>query len=218
MSVRKSSGCMYMYEAAEPVVIDAQDQYHAVQGFQPNGCNDGVTFLASATGSVTDTANNGGVLRCTDAGHGLSTGQYITLTGMGDAAHVGSSRVTVIDVDTFDCDNIVYNSIGDTGTWIRGSSLTINTGHGGTYQIGYSFSMYSVANNRNVRVEVVKNVTDLDEMASERKIAVLNDLGVLSSGNLVGLVGGDTVWMQLKNTTAATDFAIEHANFSMHKL
>ena len=206
---------MVMYEDAQLITIDDQDQYHGVVGYSASVINDGVTFLASDTGAITDTANNGGVLRCTSATHNLTTGQYVTLTGMGDAAHVGITRVTVIDPNTFDCDDITYNSDDDTGTWTRGSSLTVDTGHGGLYKISFSASMSSVAVSQIVKIEIYINATETDEIVSERKIATGGDLGALGSLGYAHLTGGDIVWLAIMNKSSGGNFTIEHSNVSI---
>lgn len=212
----KRYGGMYMYDATQVISIDAVDQYHALIGFSV--CSDilGMTFTASATGAITDTANNGGTLRCTDVGHNLTTGQYVALTGMGDASHVGSTRVTVIDVDTFDCDDISYSSDDDTGSWQRGSYITVD--NDGVYSVSFSASILSAGNNKNYKIEVVKNNTDLDEIAVERKIAVANDLGALSSSGIVSASAGDVFWLQTKCTTDDTNVTIEHANLNIVRI
>lgn len=211
-------GSMYMYEATKTITINATDEYHGVEGFGAGTQISGTTFLASANGVITSTANNGGVLRCTDAGHGLTTGQYIALNGMGDALHVGTTRVTVIDASTFDCDDIAYNSAADTGFWQRGSSISIDSGFGGTYVITFSMSILSVANNKNYKFEMVKNTTDLDEFAAERKIAIQNDLGNMGASGIVSLAAGDVIWQKVENRTDSSNLVIEHANVHMFKL
>jgi hypothetical protein len=209
---------MYAYEASQLITIDAVNQYHAIIGLSAGSCNGGITFLASSTGSITDTEDNSGILRCTDVGHGLTTGQYVTLTGMGDAAHVGATAVTVITVDVFDCDDIAYNSIDDTGTWARGSSMTIDTGKGGTYMMTYAASVLSAGINKNYRLELIKNVTPMDEFATEHKIAVASDLVSLGSSGIACLQGGDTIWMQVKNTTDDSNLTVEHANVHISRI
>lgn len=206
-------GSMYIYDSAIAIVINVVDEYHGVKGFSVGGANNGMTYLASATGAITNTADNGsGKLRCTDVAHGLLTGQYVTLTGMGDTAHNGVTRVTKIDADTFDCDDISFNSGADTGTWDRGSSLTVDTDKGGTYSVSFSCSLLSAGTNKTYKFECYKNTTPLDEFAAERKIAVASDLGNLASSGAVVLVPGDTIWLAVKNTIDATNLTIKHAN------
>lgn len=208
-------GSMYIYDSTIAIVINVVDEYHGVKGFSVGAANNGFTFLASATGSITNTADNGsGKLRCTDVAHGLLTGQYITLTGMGDTAHNRVTRVTKIDADTFDCDDISFNSGADTGTWDRGSSLTVNTDQAGTYHVSFSCSVSSAGNNKNYKFECYKNTTPLDEFAAERMIAVLNDLGNLASSGTVALVAGDVLWLAVANTTDATNLTVKHASLN----
>jgi hypothetical protein len=207
---------MYLYNSAVEQVISTVDEYHAVVGLLQNSCDVGTTFLSSATGAITDTANNGGVLRCTDAGHGLSTGQYLTVVGMADAAHNGITRVTVIDVDTFDCDNIVYNSDSDTGNWLRGTSITIDDGYQNTVAVDFSASITSVGNLKNYKFEIFKNIVEQNEYVAERKIGTASDLGTVSAGGVVSLVPGDTIWWAVMNTVDAVNYVIKHCNVHFH--
>jgi hypothetical protein len=209
---------MYLYDASAVQTINAVNQYHGVIGFSEGSCTDGTTFLASSTGAITNTANNGGVLRCTDATHGLTTGQYVTLNGMGDSAHVGTTRVTVIDTDTFDCDNITYNSAADTGSWQRGSSITVNTGYQGNYDVSLTTSYLSAGALKDYKFEIVKNATHIDEIAFERKIGTASDLGSASAGGILSLAAGDTVWIVIEGTSDTTNATLVHANMHFSKI
>ena len=215
---RVGIGCMEMYDAAALQTIDVKEQYHAVQGFSEGVHVDGFTFLASANGAITDTANNGGVLRCTDVGHGLTTGQYITQTGMGDVLHVGSTRVTVITADLYDCDDIAYNSIGDTGNWQRGSSLTLLAGYEGLYLLTTTCSWTSAGNNKNYKFELVKNNIDLDEIVFEERVGVAADLQSAAAGGHETLAVGDAIWTQVEGTTDATNLTLKHANMHLTRV
>lgn len=218
MSYRKKGGAsMYMYEASQLVTINTANVYHAVTGFSAGGVNSAATFTASATGSITDTADNGsGVLRCTDAGHGLTSGQYITLNGMGDAAHNGITGVTVIDENTFDADDIAYSSDDDTGEWQRGSSLTIKSGFGGSFGGGFSITGAAASTNKNFKFEIYGNTTAFDEFAVEALFPNSNYNNVGSNG-IGNIPAGTVMWMAVKNTTDMADITIEHANLSMRK-
>jgi hypothetical protein len=213
-------GGMFLYNTPTTVAIDTGQQYHAVGVFATSTEMFGVTFGASGTGAIADTANNGGVLRCTDVGHGLATGDYVCLHGMGDAAHVGTTRVTWVDVDTFDCDDIAYNSIDDTGNWSRGDSLTIDAGSEGIYLISWAASVSSPdAANKIFKLEVCKNTTDLDEFVAEQKIAIQNDLGSLGASGIVTLAAGDKVWLKVKNTEVDTsDISFKHVTLHISRI
>lgn len=207
---------MYMYEASELITINTANVYHAVTGFSEGSVDSAATFTASATGSITDTADNGGVLRCTDAAHGLTTGQFITLNGMGDAAHNGVTEVTVIDSDTFDAEDITYNSDNDTGEWQRGSSVTIKSGFGGAFNGGFSITGAAAAANKNFKFEVYGGTTPFDEFAVEALFPNSNYNNV-SSGGIGNLPAGTVMWVAVKNTTDTANITIEHANLHMKK-
>ena len=215
---RAAEGSMYMYEAAQTITINTKDVYHAVIGASAGSHEIGFTFLASATGEITDTENNGGVLRCTNKlpTHGLTTGQFITLNGMGDALHNGVTGVTVIDQNTFDCDDIAYNSIDDTGSWQRGSSLTIDAGYGGTYTGGYSITGKVASANKNFKAEVYAGTTAFDEFATERLFGNTG-FGVAASGGIGKLPAGSVLWVAVQNTTDTTNLVIEHMNLHLSK-
>ena len=216
-SKRSTEGNMYIYESATVIDINTANVYHALNGFSAGSILAGITHQAGSTGAITDTEDNGGTLRCTDVGHGLSTGAYITQTGMGDAAQNGVTRVTVISVDIYYCDDIAYNSIDDTGTWYQGSYLEVDNGNSGRFVISWSMSAFVAVANKTFKFELVKNTTDLDEFAAERKFGS-TDLGVLAGSGLVDLVEGDRLWMQAKNISDTTNFTIKHANIGIHSI
>ena len=153
-------------------------------------------------------------------GHGLTTGDYICTHGMADALHVGTTRVTVIGVDTFDCDDISYNGVDAGGNWSKGDSLTVDAGSDGTYIVSFATSCYSPdGNNKTFKIEMVKNTTDLDEFALERKFGIQTDVGAMGTSGIVALVAGDKVWMKVKNVDADTsDITFKHANLHMWRI
>ena len=216
MGKKAGGGSMYLYEGTQTITINTTDVYHAILGLLEGGANSAFTYQASSVGTITDTADNGGVLRVTDAGHGLTTGDYVTLNGMGDVNHNGVTRVTVIDENTFDCDDIAYNSIEDTGSWQKGANLTVNAGYGGVYSIDYSFSASVAVASKNIRIEPYKNASAIDESACER---LFNNTGYGNSGSggIVSLTTGDKIWLACRNTTDAQDVIIEHGNIHLSK-
>jgi len=216
MGQRNEKSSMYLYEASATQTINTTNVYHAITGLLEGSVNGATSYKASLSGSISLTANNGGVLRCTDVGHGLDTGDYITLNGMGDAAHNGITRVTVIDTDVFDCDDIAYSSSADTGSWQRGASMTINYGYGGIYNISFSITGSVGAANKNIKVEAYKNITPLDEFAIERLFGNTG-YGNAGSTGVALLTSGDVLWLASENTTDAADWTIRHANINISK-
>lgn len=212
-----TSGCLFLYDSAVEQVISTTDLYHAVIGMGPNSCTEGVTYITSLSGAITSTANNGGVLRVTDATHGLDTGNFVTLVGMGDALHNGVTAVTVIDPNTFDCDDIVYNSDADTGIWHRGDGIVIDAKHDNRVGIDWSASFTSDGNLKNYQLECFQNTTELNEFVGERKVGTGGDLGNASAGGIVDLVAGDVLWFAIKCTNDTTTATIKHCNVHLHR-
>jgi len=218
MGVRQGRGSLYLYEANQTITINTVAEYHGVVGLLEGSANGGATiYKAGLTGSITSTANNGGVLRCTDVAHGLDEGDYISLNGMGDAAHNGITRVTKIDDDTFDCDDIAYSSSSDTGSWQRGASLKIAPGYGGYYTGGFSITARSSVASKNFKFEVYKNTTAFDEFAWERLFGNTG-WGVGASGGVGLLMAGDVIWLAVENTTDTQNCIINHANLHLVKV
>lgn len=212
-----TSGCLFLYDSSVLQTISAANTYHAVTGMGENSCTEGVTYIDSLVGVVTSTADNGGILRCTDVGHGLDTGNYLTLVGMGNSSHDGVTRVTVVDLDTFDCDDISYSSSGDSGNWRRGSAIVISENYQNRLGLDWSASFTASSNNKNFQIECFKNTTELNEIVAERKVGTGGDLGNASSGGIVDVSSGDVVWFAIKNTTDTTDCTIKHCNLHIHR-
>jgi hypothetical protein len=195
--------------------IDVTDEWHAFSIMTTGLSSDYVTVAQGSTGAITDTANNGGVLRVTDVGHGLSTGDYVTLTGMGDAAHNGITGVTVINSDTFDADDITYNSDDDTGTWNQGSY--IQPARRGAYRIDYAFSASSVGANKNFDFAAFDGVTQVAGTKIRRKFATAGDVGAFAGTGIVFLEKDAVLWFGIYNDTDATNITISEGAFNISK-
>ncbi len=100
-------------------IIEAGDQYFRF--YKDNA------RLSDLTGIVTNIQNNGvGLIRVTSAAHGLSTNDYVYLTGVtGTTEANGEWKVTVIDVNTFDLQGSAFtNPYVSGGTWSRPYQIT----------------------------------------------------------------------------------------------
>lgn len=79
------------------------------------------------TGTVATAANNGaGLIRITDVAHGLTTGNYVYISGVvGTDEANGEWVVTVISADTFDLQSSTYShAYTSGGTWYRPYQVT----------------------------------------------------------------------------------------------
>ncbi len=87
---------------------------------------EGLLPLATATATLLDTgtitgATNATPIVITDNGHGLTTGTFITVSGVvGNTAANGSFTVTMIDANTFSLNGSVGN-----GSWVSGGTWNV---------------------------------------------------------------------------------------------
>ena len=174
-----------------------------------------IEFHSGSTGTITATADNT-VLRCTDVGHGLSTGDIITLDGMADAAHDGITKITKIDDDTFDCDNINYNGADAGGSWRHPDHIKILPGGAGRYQAVMTFSMTKeggapamtesgVYVGVNLKHKIIRQIPG-------------TDTGALALSGIVNVNVGDEIWIGINNVTNTDDLTIGEASASIHKV
>lgn len=79
-------------------------------------------FQKGVDEAVTAVADNGsGKLRCTVVGHGQINNTYAALSGFAESTYNKTSIITVIDVDTFDAEDIAFVSGPDSGNINRSS-------------------------------------------------------------------------------------------------
>ena len=104
----------FEYSTTQAYVIEAGNLYFR---FYRDGAR-----IFDLAGTVSAMANNGaGLIRVTDVGHGLSTGNYVYITGTNgtDEAN-GEWIVTVIDADNFDLQSSTFtNAYTSGGLWTR---------------------------------------------------------------------------------------------------
>ncbi len=196
--------------------IDTQNEWHAFSTPATGLTSSNVDVDQGSTGAITNTADNGGVLRCTDVDHGLVSGDFVTLTGMGDAAHDGVTQITVINADTFDCDDIAWSSNADTGTWHHGSHIVPL--RRGAYRVDYSFSVSSVAVNQVFDFVVFKNTSTVSGTQIQRKFSAGGDVGALAGTGVVFLEKDDHLFFAVRNTTGTGNVTISEGAFNISKV
>lgn len=99
-----------------PVQADASPTYRV---YGPDGFLESGTVSARNSGSITG-ATNASPIVITSASHGLTTGAYVTITGVsGNTGANGTFQVTRIDADTFSLDGSTGTGTYTTGgTWV----------------------------------------------------------------------------------------------------
>jgi hypothetical protein len=113
------SAVLFRDAARTPVDTDAAPTFRV---YGPDGLVPAATSAAAHldAGTVTE-ASNAAPIVITSANHGLTTGTYITVSGvLGNTGANGSFTVTRIDADTFSLDG----STG-TGSWTSGGAWNV---------------------------------------------------------------------------------------------
>jgi hypothetical protein len=206
-------GEMYAYENANLLTIDTVNVYHAIQGSGLGaGVLSGFTFHAGITGAIASVADGGGgTVIVTDVGHGLTSGDIITIHASTD--YDGTYSITRIDDDTFRI--TAAWTATHTGSWHRGDNLKPT--YAGTYKIAMSLTAFAAVANKTFKFEMNKNVTPLDNIVVSRKFSS-TDYTPMSASGLVILAANDIIWVSCVDQTDGTDITIRHMNVSIHKL
>ena len=198
------------------ITINTASEWHALDTLVAGVSSEHISVAPGSNGVISGTLDNGGQLQCADVGHGLSTGDYIALNGMGNPAHNGITRVTVLNADDFVCDNIAFSSIGDTGVWQQGSYLSPT--RRGAYRIGYAFSAIAAANNKMFDFAVFRNVTDVPGTLITNRFAVGGDAGGIPGTGVLFLEKDDILFFALRNTTDNSNITISEGSFNIDKV
>jgi len=214
----KCSGLAYAYEASIsiPIYLSAGD-YHALTGLSLGGDSVNCTLVSSLTAAVASVADNGsGKMRCTSVGHGFSTGDFACMNNASVAAYNVITTLTYITDDTFDT-TVNYDS-DVTLNVTRGSGLKIAAGCGGPYKAGFGFFGTLAAANKAVKVELVKNATEIDtSSAIQGNDATVDHVALSSACTQVQLAGGDVLWAVMANQTDAVDFTLVMASVTLSR-
>jgi len=208
---------MFVVDNAVELVINSQDKVHAAKLGVAGKLVD-FTHGDGSTGTIANTANNGGgLLRITDVAHGLSTGDIVTITGLSTAAQNDVTTITKIDNDTFDCDDISFVTASETGTWDQGSRLIVGVDGGGTYAAVFSATASSASANNTFRFHVLVNTTKQEKLRTENRFGN-TDIQSISATGLIDVIAGDIIWFGAENVGGTANLLAVHANVNLHKI
>ncbi len=175
------------------------------------------TFVAGANGVITDTANNGGLLRITDVAHGLVTGDIVSINGLATAAQNDVTVITRIDDDTFDCQDITFVTIDETGTWQMGAYLLTPTGGAGDYRIMFASSVLSASANKTYTIQAMVGTVADDGLFAEVRLSS-SDVSGLAFGGIHTLAVADRLWVCVNGLTDGTNITLKHFNLSINRI
>ena len=208
---------MFMYESAGTITIDTTDEYHLMSGYSA-GVLEGWTFDAGSTGPIVSFATAGGnLINATDVGHGLVTGDEVSITGTSAPNdYNGVYTVTRISDDIFQFTKTGFN-LTTTATWTEGSYLQAGVDAAGDYLVNLSITAAGVNAAKNWKFEIFLNSTEADHIATEMTPSGTNHQNCGASGFVI-IVAGDRIYVGMKNETDATDLELEHANVNLQKI
>ncbi len=175
------------------------------------------TFVAGANGVITDTANNSGTLRITDVAHGRTTGDILSINGLATASQNGITAITRIDDDTFDCDNLTFATIDETGTWQMGAYLLVPAGGAADYRIEFKSSVLSASANKTYTIQGMINTSEDDGLFAEVRLSSA-DVSLIGFGGIHTLAVADRLWVCINGLTDGTNITLKHFNLSLNRI
>jgi hypothetical protein len=220
-------GGMYTYDKAVSLVINTANKYHAyysvAAGDIVTGLVSGWTFNAGRQfyTNITIILSNGAgtpLARVTCSGnHNLTTNDIVVITNATTAAYNSYTKVTVVNATTFDCQNIPYSVDSNPSSAIvtEPAYLQNTAAVNQVYHLAWSLSGSSALAGKQFKFELVKNITDLDNMAAESTFTN-NTVQNVSAQGFLTINAGDRIWIQCKNTSGdTTDFVVKHFNITV---
>lgn len=209
---------MYFYTAAVGAptaqVINITAQYHGVYLTASGTQLSGWTAKAGTSGTINSVADNGGVvagtiLITTAANHNLTVGDYVCQNGFTTrTTYRGKYKVLTTPIATTYTVTRAFEVATDTGFFQRAWSVTASTGSAGLYRVTFGMSAEADSNTTDLRWEINKNATDLDNIASQNFYSTLARPQSTSSTGIVSIADGDTLYMSVKNLTDASDWKV----------
>jgi hypothetical protein len=221
-------GGFYAYDKGIAFAIVTQSVYHAfglrTASDLTAGVLNGWTFDAGriVSADIASEADTGGKLRIVCAGaHGLVNGDIVTLHGMNNAGHNGTS-VVLLDATNptteFIANSITYvdNAGASTGSVYAPAYLQCASGAQGNYSINFCLDGTAASSNKNWKWELNKGVTPLDNIVTERNST--NTLASVSATGNATIAAGDRIWLSGKNTSATDDYTVKNMNLNLHRI
>lgn len=206
--------CIHIHANSTPTVLSTQNIPVFVQGLFSETMADGFTFSAGSTDAITVFADaGGGQVTVTSAGHGLSTGDIISISGT--TSYNGVFTIANALTNTFEItDTFAGNDA--TGNWYKGDILTVDAEGAGDYDIDFSGFGTSAGSNDDYAYKVFVNDTEQDETEAARHYKAPDDIGSFSGGSIVTLAVGDKLSFTITCTSNTSNFILVHLTLKLH--
>ena len=175
------------------------------------------------SGATFATASGGSETQVTGVAHGLSVGDYVTLSGCSTAGYNTTAstvhQVTAVGGATdFTLDTAFVDDPATEGFVIRADQLVAGADAAGTYIVQCSASGFIATNAATCQFGAFKNGTL--ETKRDRKFSNANDRGAFNfaNGRIISVAEADVVWVGILNEDNANDITIGDMDWSIHKL
>ena len=206
----KKYGEMYTISGGEIEVV-TQNVWEAVILNVSQGELNGFTYDAGGSGGIDSVADAGlgDITVTTPDAHGLSIGDYITITGSTDYDGIYEIK-TVPSGTTYTVTKAFTET--RTGSWIQGASLTATKT--ATYR-GMWSACGTAANNGDVlHFSPCKNTTVASKAIGKRKFSNV-DVGSFSGCAIMSVTVGDVIFFCVKNTSGTGNITISDRDMNL---
>ena len=224
-------GCMYMYGNVTECVIDTANVYHAV--YNTFGNNDGTlapvidttywTYKAGATATIStfedyNAPTSTQTLITTSAAHGMLAGEPITITGATVQAGGYNGAHMILDVPNADEIVITHVYIADGTTPSVRRPATLKCLVTGLYTAHFSVSGTVANPNDNIKVELNRDATALDNIAARGLWSSTTKYQSMANTGHVSMTAGEYLWMSTKNYSGTGNVMFYSANVTVSRL
>jgi hypothetical protein len=211
----KSYQSIYINTGVTATTINTVSVRHALGGLIAGGTGAGAGTGTSSTGSITKfTDQGGGTVRVSSTGHGLSSGDFVSISGTTN--YNGVFEIQSVQTDDFDI-TTAFISDDATGTWDEPSYIEVSTGFGGVYAVHFNASAASAVASKEYLFEVFKNGSAQSELAAEKNYASTNEEHVSIQG-VLSVAAGDRIFLTVQNLTDTTNITVKYANLTLYQI
>lgn len=211
----KSYAEMYRCCYNSVTTIDTADFWHMVSTTTVGLLNNW-THEVGDTAAITAYADGGGgLVTVTSAGHGMSAGNMISITG--STNYNALEEVVGVHTDTF---TVTAAWAGDdgAGTWIKGDSLTAGANSAGVYAVTFCTTLTPAVNNEIFSFAFSKNAVECEKCRVRNKMGIVGDYKPEPGTALISIAEGDVLNFIVKNVGANGNVTIRHGNINLHRL
>ncbi|GAF77045.1 unnamed protein product, partial [marine sediment metagenome] len=181
---------------------------------RPEFALNGFTYHAGSTGAITEYADGTGKVLVTDEGHGLVTGDIISIRGTTN--YNGIWVITKVNANSF---TIPDTWVADDGAsdWDQGSYLLAGDSVNGVYTMAFTISMLeSGAAGSDLHIQTYVNGNACPKCEAHLTTGN-NKLSSLAGHSINALVAGDRFSITVESSGVNT-VTVAHGNLSVHQL